>query len=98
MSYKNKATIAGAIAAFLLIPGWLSAAETQTYSQMVDGLKKGNTSVDYTALRMGYTQDPGYDPYDTKTKDALDVMLKIQNCTTALDQARKIQDLSYINI
>jgi hypothetical protein len=83
--------------------GFSSAAATDPprYEDLVARAERGDTALDYTALRNAYAVSAGYDPYGMKSKPLFSAAWKAfeaGDCTTALASARAMFAINYVTI
>jgi hypothetical protein len=78
-----------------------AAADSPRYEDLVARAERGDTALDYTALRNAYAMSEGYDPYGMRSKALFSAAWKAfesGDCTTALSSARAMFAINYITI
>lgn len=76
-----------------------AAAADRTYEQLVDRLRKGDTAVDYTALRMARAHGTHYSPYDTPDAAAhYDQHARAKEYAALAAAADTVLDWDYTNV
>jgi len=73
---------------------------TVSYAQLLDRVKKKDKFVDFTALRMTYTESPDYDPYgpDNNLLNPMMTAFNGNNYKQAAEQAEKVLEKCYVVI
>jgi hypothetical protein len=74
--------------------------ELPKYMDLLGRLQAGDTTIDFTALRISWTRTHSYDPYDNKLSELREQMFKnldAHHYPEALKSAQKILDRRYID-
>lgn len=71
-----------------------------TYEALLERVKKGDATVDFTAFRMAYTETGKYDPYgpDRDARQAMFAAFRAKAYPKALESAEKILQDAYVDI
>jgi len=71
-----------------------------TYLQLLEDAKKDPDKVDFTALRMAYTQSSSYDPFrfDSEAHAILSQAMDKRDLTSALNALQRLLDAYYLDI
>jgi hypothetical protein len=77
-----------------------SASKTADYNTLVDKLKSGDTSIDFKALRIAYSQTRDYSPYgsDRDSQAAMFEAAKSKKYKDAIKEADKILKNNYVDM
>lgn len=70
------------------------------YKELLDKLKKGERDVDFTELRMSYTETADYSPYgdDSETRQAMFAAINSGKWDDALKHSAKLLEKNYVDI
>lgn len=86
----------------ILMSGSILFAETSSannYQVLVSKVKKGDTDIDFKALRIAYTQTPQYNPYGNDENIPLMFeALQAKEFSKALKYAESVLDKNYVDI
>lgn len=85
----------------LLLLTFAPAIAAEDYGAMVERLKKGDTTVDYRALREAYAASPKYQPYGGSFDDTRQAMRKAfaaKDCPNAIANGEKVLNEIYIDL
>lgn len=77
------------------------AADAPKYEDLVTRLKSGDTTVDYTELRLAYAQSDAYDPYDVAIRDKYEDLIASvhdRDCPAVLTKSQALLEVSYLSI
>jgi Domain of unknown function (DUF4919) len=81
-------------------PGASRKPSAERYAELLQKLKKGERGVDFTELRMSYTETREYSPYDgdREARKAMFAALSGGKWDEALEQSAKILEKNYVDI
>jgi hypothetical protein len=74
---------------------------TPSYEHLVAKAENGDTDIDYTQLRLAYTQTKQYDPYSANTQKLYEeswAALQAKDCVTVLAKSGALLKLDYTRI
>jgi hypothetical protein len=71
-----------------------------TYPALLQRLKAGDRTIDFTALRKGYAASPDYRPYETnyRLREQLDAAVKAQRYLEALGLADRLLETKFLDL
>lgn len=97
---RNILVVLGLFAVVALPPSVPAQGQPSEYATLLAALKAGNTSIDYTRLRLSYMESPEYKvAKDTsKAEDAMTDALSKKDYPAALNNADAVLASNYVNI
>jgi hypothetical protein len=97
---RNILVVLGLIAVVALPPAVAAQDRPSEYATLLASLKAGNTSIDYTRLRLSYMDSPEYKAAKdvSKSEEAMSDALNKKDYPAALKDAEAVLESNYVNI
>ena len=97
---RNILVVLGLLAVAALPPAVAAQDRPSEYATLLASLKAGNTSIDYTRLRLSYMDSPEYKAAKdvSKSEEAMSDALNKKDYPAALKDAEAVLESNYVNI